>query len=63
MRAQGYRFAVQWIADNDSPADRVEAEVVQGYISVALVSDIYGKDQAEVARDVVAIRARAANSV
>ena len=56
MKAQGYKFAVAWIAENDNPGDREEAEIVEAYPTVALVADIYGKDQSQVAKDVIKYR-------
>ena len=56
MKIQGYKFAVAWIALNDSPADKATAETVAGYVSVALVADIYGKEQDRVAQDVANYR-------
>lgn len=53
---KGYKFAVEWIANEDANGDDDPVDVLAGYISVALVADIYGKDQAEVARDVYNLR-------
>lgn len=53
-----YREGVAWIALNDDPAssDALNAEELQGLISVALLADLFGKDQLEVAKAVVAYR-------
>jgi len=58
MKIQGYRFAVAWIALNDSPADKAAADEIARYISTALVADIYGKTQEEVGKDVFNYRAK-----
>ena len=52
-----YREAVQWIAVNDEPGEK-DVEVMQGMISVCLVADIFGADQAVVAKDVMRARER-----
>lgn len=53
-RRASYRQAVEWIAANDSSADLLTdgPEEVAGYISVALVADIFGKDRLDVAKAV-----------
>ena len=50
-----YREAVSWIALNDSAADLLQdtADTIAGYLTVALVADIFGKDRMDVARDVM----------
>lgn len=53
---RGYKFAIQWIADEDNMGDDDPPDVLGGYVSVALVADIYGKDQDEVAKDVYKLR-------
>lgn len=52
-----YRKGIEWIALNDEPDDR-DAENVAGYISTILLSDLFGKDPDDVARDVVRYRER-----
>jgi hypothetical protein len=52
-----YRFVVAWIADNDEPNDFDPASV-GGYISTLLLADLFGKDPATVAADVVRYRHR-----
>jgi hypothetical protein len=51
----GYREAVEWIARNDDPGE-MSADPVSGLISVALVADLFGKEQIEVARAVIRFR-------
>lgn len=51
-----FREGVAWIALNDSPGDAADAETIAGYISVALLADLFGKDPADVARSVVNYR-------
>jgi hypothetical protein len=51
----GYREAVEWIAREDEPAE-MNAEAVSGLVSVALVADLFGKEQIEVARAVIRFR-------
>ena len=51
-RRGGYREAVQWIADNDGIEDCNEEEV-SGFLTVALVADLFGVDQSTVARDIM----------
>lgn len=52
-----YAVACAWIAANDNPGEQTDnPESVQGYVTVALVADLYGRTQDEVARDVVRAR-------
>jgi hypothetical protein len=51
-----YGAAILWIAENDNDWDNEGAEELSGYISVALVADLFGKSAAEVAQDVYALR-------
>lgn len=53
---KGYKFAIAWIALNDSPGDNENAETMAGYVSVLLVADLFGKDQNQVAKDVFQYR-------
>jgi hypothetical protein len=54
--APTYGAAVLWIAENDAPGDRHGPGELAGYISVALVADLFGKDQRQVAFDVHSVR-------
>ena len=52
MKRASYRFGVEWIALNDNPDHHSEwgsfmlqVEEVAGYISVALLADLFGKDR------------------
>lgn len=57
MRAS-YRKAVAWIAYNDSAAEEgnLDPEVVSELVSVALVADLFGKEDRKVAEAVVRYR-------
>jgi hypothetical protein len=55
MRRPAYRHAVQWIADNDEPTI-LDPLIVQEMISVGLVADLWHKQAADVADDVVRTR-------
>ncbi len=50
-----YREGVWWVAFNDDPG-QLDAEEVRGFVSVLLLADLFGKDEAHVARDVVRLR-------
>jgi hypothetical protein len=50
-----YRDGVEWIAFNDEPGSR-DAEEVAGYVSTCLLADLFGKDRATVAKDIVRAR-------
>lgn len=52
MSAGKYRAGVRWIAVNDEPGEQ-QVSVVAGFISVALLADLFGKTQEQVARAVV----------
>lgn len=52
MKRVSYREAVSFIALNDSPASSDSADELLGYVTVVLVSEIFGVDQEKVARDV-----------
>jgi hypothetical protein len=58
MTREGYKFGVAWIAENDSPgsADAQDAAVVAGYISTLLLADLFHKEPATVAQDIVRYR-------
>lgn len=49
---EGYRFGVRWIAENDD-ADTLDVEAVAGYISTLLLADLFHKQPADVAKDIV----------
>ncbi len=51
MKRPGYKEAVQWIADHDNGANH-DHEEIAGYITSALVADIFGVPQEKVGRDV-----------
>lgn len=57
MSYRGYRFACQWVADNDCLPETLEGSIdfdaATGLISVALVADIFRKTPDQVVRDVV----------
>ena len=55
MRPKGYRFAVEWIAFNDDPAE-MDLENIKGTISVGLVADIFSKSTMDVSLSVLKIR-------
>ncbi len=55
--AHSYMFGVRWIAENDEPME-MDVEVVQGMVSVLLLSDLYNVNEKVVARDVVEERER-----
>lgn len=53
-----YRSAVLWIArnDNEGSEERLTESVVETYLTVALVADLFKSTPAEVAKDVVLAR-------
>jgi hypothetical protein len=54
-KRQGYRFGVRWIAMNDDPST-MNIDDIEGYISVGLLADLFGKDTRKVAEDVLQYR-------
>lgn len=62
MKRQGYKFAVDWIANNDNPGDKDDAMELAGYATVALVADMFGKNALNVAQDVVKRRGQLAEA-
>lgn len=56
LAAGSYEFAVAWIAGEDNPGDDDDVETIAGYLTVALVGDLFGKSSARVAADVFATR-------
>jgi hypothetical protein len=55
MKRASYRDAIDWIAQNDSPADEgsFDPETVQGLVSSVLIADIFDVPHIKVGRDVV----------
>jgi hypothetical protein len=51
--------AYEWIAHNDEP-DEMDEEVVAGFVTVALVADVFGATTTHVAKRVIQIRKRMA---
>lgn len=47
-----YPAGVDWIAFNDEPED-IDVDNVAGYISTSLLAELFGKDAAKVAADIV----------
>lgn len=54
-KCNGYRFGVAWIAANDETAD-LDVESVAGFVSTLLLADLFNKEPAKVARDIIKIR-------
>lgn len=54
-RPEGYRWACEWIALNDEALDR-DVDSISGYISVAIIADMWHKDTKDVAKDVLKAR-------
>ena len=52
-----YREAVEWIAENDNAGNGDTLDEIAAYISTALVADLWRKDAADVARDIMRRRA------
>lgn len=61
MKRASYREAAWWIALNDEPLE-LDLEVVESFISVGLVADIFGVSMERVARDVVRYRKQQARA-
>lgn len=55
-----YRYAVAWIAENDSAgdADSLDPVAVSELITAQLVADIFGVSPEKVGRDIVRYRER-----
>lgn len=51
VKTPSYKFAVQWIADNDNDVD-LDAELIQEYITTALIADMFGVSTQAVAVDI-----------
>jgi hypothetical protein len=56
VKRASYREAVAWIAANDSPTDGADAAQIEGYVTTKLVADLFGVDDARVAKDVARAR-------
>jgi len=54
-KTASYRFGVAWIAENDEPLER-DVDQIDGFVSTLLLADLFGKDPAVVARDVLRYR-------
>jgi len=52
---KGYKFGVQWIAQNDESGtcDSLDVEAVSGYPTTMLLADLFGKETLVVANDIV----------
>jgi hypothetical protein len=50
MKRASYKFGIAWIALNDNPGDEEGLEEVSGYISTALLADLFSVDQKKVAQ-------------
>lgn len=57
MTRRGYRFGVQWIAENDEPGS-IDVAEISGYISTLLLADLFCKDPIKVAQDIARWRIR-----
>jgi hypothetical protein len=62
MKHASYRKGVIWIAFNDNsgedgPDNPAAEENIKGYISVALLAELFGVQPSKVAREVLHIRA------
>ena len=60
MKRASYRFGVEWIALNDSAGDddALIPERVAELVTTGLLADLFGKDTAQVGRDIVRCRKR-----
>jgi hypothetical protein len=58
MKRPSYHDACYWIAVNDNPGNGDGLEEVTGYITVAMLADIWGLDTEKVGRDVYGTRKR-----
>lgn len=55
MKRASYKHGIELIALNDEPLEE-ELEIVQGFISVGIVADLFGVPTEKVARDVLRYR-------
>lgn len=53
-----YKSAVEWIALNDNAGAAELPETLEGYLTVALVADLFGVDLKRVAEDIANFRER-----
>jgi len=58
MKRASYRYAVAWIAENDSAGDdnALDPEVVSELITAQLVADLFDVPPEKVGRDIVRYR-------
>lgn len=58
MKRASYRYAVAWVAENDSggDSDALVPEEVQHLITAALVADLFGVPSEKVGIDIVRYR-------
>ncbi|MCL4683040.1 MAG: hypothetical protein KJZ92_17465 [Rhodocyclaceae bacterium] len=56
MSRPTYRAAIEWIAANDNPGAAEPSETLKGYLTVALVADLFGVDVKRAAEDVANFR-------
>lgn len=56
MKRASYRAAVAHVAMNDNPGDNESVEVLTGYLTVVLISELFGVTSERVARDVMRVR-------
>lgn len=54
-KCKGYKFAVQWIAENDDPSV-MDLDTIQDNIDVVLIADLFGVAVAKVAIDILKSR-------
>lgn len=54
-KTPSYLDAVEWVAQEDDPVT-VDVATIQGYVSVALVADLFGLQTSDVATDVHKVR-------
>lgn len=61
MKRPGYRAAIEWIAEMDSPSDdgHNDPQIVSELVTACMVADIFGVDRLKVGRDVVISRINA----
>lgn len=57
MKRPSYRFGVEWIAMNDDP-EEIDPHLIRQQMSVALLADLFGKTQDEVAMAIYKLRTK-----
>lgn len=64
MQRASYRFAIDWVARNDSAgdADALDAAQVASLITAALVADLFAVPDIKVGEDIVARRRKLARN-